>query len=60
MIHLTADTHILLATEPADFRKGIDGLAYICKDRLSSNPRSGTLFVFINRSRTMVRTLVYD
>ena len=39
---------------------GIDGLAYICKDRLSSNPRSGTLFVFINRSRTMVRTLVYD
>ena len=60
MIHLTADTHILLATEPADFRKGIDGLAFICKDRLSSNPRSGTLFVFINRSRTMVRTLVYD
>jgi transposase len=60
MIHLTASTHILLATEPADFRMGIDGLAYVCRDRLSSDPRSGTLFVFINRSKTMVRTLAYD
>ena len=60
MIHLTADTHILLATEPADFRQGIDGLARICQARLSSNPRSGSLFVFINRSKTMIRTLAYD
>lgn len=60
MIHLTADTHILLATEPADFRKGIDGLAHICRDRLSSNPLSGSLFVFINRNKTMIRTLAYD
>ena len=60
MIHLTADTHILLATEPADFRMGIDGLAYVCRDRLSSNPSSGTLYVFINRSKTMIRTLAYD
>jgi hypothetical protein len=27
MIHLTADTHILVAIAPADFRQGIDGLA---------------------------------
>jgi len=30
MIHLTAETHILLVTQPADFRQGIDGLARIC------------------------------
>jgi transposase len=23
-------------------------------------PRSGTLFVFINRNKTMVRSLIYD
>ncbi|MFT4927399.1 MAG: transposase [Phenylobacterium sp.] len=60
MIQLTAQTHILLATQPADFRCGIDGLAAICRSRLASDPRSGSLFVFINRSKTMIRTLVYD
>ena len=56
MIHLTAQTKILVATKPADFRQGIDGLAAVCRGRLSSDPRSGTLFVFINRSKTMVRS----
>ena len=60
MIHLTADTHILLATQPADFRQGIDGLAAVCRSRLLGDPRSGVLFVFINRSKTMIRALAYD
>ena len=60
MIHLTADTHILLAIQPADFRQGIDGLAAVCRSRLASDPRSGVLFVFINRNKTMVRSLSYD
>lgn len=60
MIHLTSDTKILIATQPSDFRQGIDGLAAICKQRLASDPRSGTLFVFINRNKTMVRALIYD
>lgn len=60
MIHLTAQTKILLATQPADFRAGIDGLGAVCRGRLACEPRCGTLFVFINRSKTMVRTLAYD
>lgn len=60
MIHLTADTHILIAIEPADFRQGIDSLAATCRYKLSVNPRSGTVFVFINRNKTMVRALSYD
>jgi hypothetical protein len=60
MIHLTSNTNILIATQPADFRQGIDGLAAVCKQRLTCEPRSGTLFVFINRNKTMVRALVYD
>jgi hypothetical protein len=31
MIHLTTYTQILLATDPADFRMGIDGLAARCR-----------------------------
>ena len=50
----------MLATQPADFRMGIDGLAALCHSRLTHEPRSGILFVFINRNKTMIRTLAYD
>lgn len=60
MIHLTADTQILLATEPVDFRCGIDGFAALCRHQLKQEPRSGALFVFTNRRRTMLRALCYD
>jgi transposase len=60
MIHLTADTNILLATKPADFRCGIDGFAALCRHQLKQQPRSGTLFVFTNRRKTMIRALCYD
>ena len=60
MIHLTSNSNILIAIQPADFRQGIDRLAALCKQRLNCEPRSGTLFVFINRNKTMVRALVYE
>lgn len=60
MIQLSANSPILLATQPADFRRGIDGMVAVCRQHLAQDPRSGTLFVFINRARTMVRVLVYE
>jgi transposase len=60
MIQLTAETPILIATQAADFRCGIDGFAALCKKRLAQDPRSGTVFVFINRNKTMIRALSYD
>ena len=60
MIYLTADTPILVAREPVDFRKGIDGFAAVCQQALRQHPRSGTRFVFINRAAPMVRVLTYE
>jgi len=60
MIQLTAHMRILVAIEPADFRKGIDGLARLCHEQLSQDPFKGTLFVFRNRRATSVKILVYD
>ncbi len=60
MIHLTADTRILLALKPADFRCGIDAFAALCRQQLAQEPRNGALFVFINRRKTMLRALTYD
>ena len=60
MIQITPQMRILVATEPADFRKGIDGLARLCRNTLSSDPFSGTVYVFRNRRSTAVKALVYD
>lgn len=60
MLHLTQETQILIAIEPIDFRKQIDGLIALCEQTLQFNPRSGQLFAFINRSRTMIRVLCYE
>ena len=51
---------ILVAVEPADFRKGIDGLAGLCRNVLREDPFSGGVFVFRNRRATAIKILVYD
>lgn len=60
MIHLTHETVIQVALQPLDFRKGMDGVAAVCREQLQQDPRSGQLFVFFNRSRTQLRVLAYE
>jgi transposase len=60
MIQITPQMRILVAVEPADFRKGIDGLARLCRDVLQQDPFRGSVFVFRNRRATAVKALVYD
>lgn len=60
MIQVTAQTRIRAAVEPADFRRGIDGLARVCREDLREDPFRGTLFVFRNRRQTAIKILAYD
>ena len=60
MIQLTPHMRILVAIEPVDFRKGIDGLARVCREALGRDPFSGGVFVFCNKNRKAVKILVYD
>jgi transposase len=60
MIQITPHIRIIVAVEPVDFRKGIDGLAAIVRQRLESDPFSGAMFVFVNKSRQALRLLIYD
>lgn len=60
MIPVTASTPILVAIEPVDFRRQMDGLIAHCRQTLSADPMTGTFFIFINRAKTMIRVLVYD
>jgi transposase len=60
MIQLTPHSRIFVATEPVDFRKGIDGLAAVCRQRLGDNPLEGAVYVLRNRSGTALKLLLYD
>ena len=45
MIQVTPQMRVLVAVEPADFRRGIDGLAQLCRDSLKVD-RFGGVFMF--------------
>jgi transposase len=60
VIQITPQMRILVAVDSQDFRRGIDGLARVCRDVLQADPFSGSLFVFRNKRETAVRVLCYD
>jgi transposase len=60
MLQLTPHSRIFLALEPVDCRKGIDGLAAVCRQALGDNPLDGAVYVFRNRTGTTLKLLAYD
>jgi transposase len=61
MIQVGPQMRILCFTESVDFRKGIDGLVAVCKQRATDvDPFSGALFLFRNRSGTSLKAIAYD
>jgi len=60
MLQLTPQSRIFVATAPVDFRKGIDGLAAVCRHALGANPLEGAVYVFRNRAGTALKLLLYD
>ena len=60
MLSLASTLRIFLAVEPADMRKGFDGLSLLVRDRIAQDPLSGHLFVFRNRRRDRIKILYWD
>jgi len=60
MFVLTAATRIYLYRGRCDMRKSFDGLCGIIRSELGADPLSGSLFVFVNRRRSMVKLLYWD
>ena len=60
MIAVPPGVRILLAAQPVDFRKGMDGLAALVQQALRADPFQGDVFIFRPRRTDRVKILVYD
>jgi transposase len=60
MIQIAPQMRVLVAVEAIDFRRGIDGLARVCRETLGADPFSGAVFVFRSRRGRAIKLLVYD
>lgn len=57
MLFSEANVRVWLCTEPVDMRKSFNGLSALVKHRLSEDPLSGHLYVFVNRRKTQMKIL---
>ena len=55
----TVDT-IYIAYGKTDFRKHIDSLCALVRNKFKLNPYSKACFIFCNKSRRSIRILCYD
>ena len=60
MLNFAASLKIHLHVAPMDMRKSFQGLTAIAKHEMEQNPADGSVFVFCNRSRTLVKLLYFD
>lgn len=51
---------LYLYSVPVDFRKSIDGLAYLIEQTMTFDPFQSALFVFCNKSKDKVKALYWD
>jgi transposase len=59
MLNMRPKTRIFLAFEPADMRKGIDGLGALVK-QYGEDIFGGHLFVFLSKSRDRIKILTFE
>jgi len=60
ILHLGTHRRYLLYQKPTDMRKGFDSLCGIITRELHGDVLSGDCFIFINRTRTHVKLLVWE
>lgn len=60
MIAIPAGARIVVASEPLDFRKGMDGLAAAVQGHLARNPFGGDIFIFRSKRADRLKILFWD
>jgi transposase len=57
---ISGKARLFLYAGSADMRNGFDGLSGLVINKLRHDPLSGDIFIFINRTRTLIKLLVWD
>lgn len=60
MLTLPPVVRVYVSLDPIDMRQSFDGLAAAVQGRMRLDPLSGHLFVFLNRSRSLMKVLFWD
>ena len=60
MFNFATSLRIHLHVAPVDMRKSFQSLHAIAKHEMHKDPTDGSLFVFCNRSHTLVKLLYFD
>jgi transposase len=60
LIGSTRNLAVWAYPEPVDLRNGYDGLAAMVSGKLRRDPLSGDCFLFVNRTRTRAKVLLWD
>ena len=60
MLGSTRVVSVYAYPEPADLRKGYDGLSALVSQSLHDDPLSGRFYLFVNRTRTRAKVLHWD
>lgn len=59
-MNLLPDTRVYLVLGATDMRKAINGLSILVADHLELDVFTGNLFVFCNRTRTIIKVLYWN
>jgi transposase len=56
----TGAVRVMMATKPVDFRKGAEGLAMLVRESMTSDPFSGTVYVFRAKRADRIKLIFWD
>lgn len=60
MLGFNSTQKYYIYTSPTDMRKGYNGLSGIVRNEMRSDPGSGEVYIFFNRTRRLMKMLVWD
>jgi transposase len=60
ILALSADTNFYLYRRPVKMSRSFDGLAAVIRSELDKDIIGGDVFIFLNRTRTMMKFFIYE
>lgn len=60
MLSFSGSLKVFVAVEPSDMRRSFNGLHDLVAVKLREDPKSGAIFAFTNKRRTLLKILYWD